>query len=209
MFCRACIFALILVNAVIAFAGKKTGVAITKLPTKTVEIKSLVIPVPKQHCPNWAWAAVVEMMLARQDVAIGQTDWILKANAGELCIETTPDLSEIKHVVTMNHVQPDGSKVHIKGIVTPDATDVGYLVTSVRDQRPLMMLIGGRVLVLQSLDYDEYIYPNNQRMFEIVKMVLLDPFGGKPIVFDRLEDDTSQIGGVFEVRVGPIEPFQD
>ena len=73
-------------------------------------------------------------MLARQDVTIKQTDWILRANAGELCIETTPDLDQIKRVVTMNHVQPDGSKIHIKGIVTPDVTDVGYLVTSVRDQ---------------------------------------------------------------------------
>lgn len=206
---RPCIVALLLVGMLPAAAEKKTGVAITKLPTKTEEIKALLIPVPKQHCPNWAWAAVVEMMLARQDVTIKQTDWILRANAGELCIETTPDLQQIKRVVTMNYVQPDGSKVHLKGIVTPDASDVGYLVTSVRDQRPLMMLIGGRVLVLQSLDYDEYIYPNNQRMFEIVKMSLLDPFGGKPVVFEKTKDDTSQIGGIFEVRVGPIEPFQD
>ena len=209
MFRRICIFALLLACAAPAFAGKKAGAAITKLPTKTVEIKALLIPMPKQHCPNWAWAAVVEMMLARQDVTIKQTDWILRANAGELCIETTPDLDEIKRVVTRNYVQPDGSKIHIKGIVTPDATDVGYLVTSVRDQKPLMMLIGGRVLVLQSVDYDEYIYPNNQRMFEIVKMTLIDPFGGKPVIFDKTTDDTSQIGGVFEVRVGPIEPFQD
>jgi hypothetical protein len=206
---RVWILAVILASAATTLAGNKSGVAITKLPTKTVDIKALLVPVPKQHCPNWAWAAVVEMMLARQDVTIKQTEWILRANAGELCIETTPDLDQIKRVVTMNHVQPDGSKIHIKGIVNPDATDVGYLVTSVRDQRPLMMLIAGRVLVLQSLDYDEYIYPNNQRMFEIVKMTLLDPFGGKPVVFDKATDDTSQIGGVFEVRVGPIEPFQD
>ncbi len=209
MFRRYCLFVPVLACAITSSAEKRTGVSLTKLPTKTEEIKALMIPVPKQRCPNWAWAAAVEMMLARQNVDIKQTDWILKANGGELCVESTPVLDDIKRVVTMNHVQPDGSKIHIKGIVTRDASDVGYIVTSVRDQRPLMMLIGGQVLVLQSVVYDEYIYPNNQRVFEIVKMVLLDPYGGKPVVFDKGVDDTSQIGGIFEVRVGPVEPFQD
>jgi hypothetical protein len=208
MFRRAYILACVLFLALQAFAGKKQGLSLTKLPTATVEIKSLKLPRPRQLCPNWAWAVGVEMMLARQGVDIKQTDWILKANGGELCIESTPVLEDIKHVVEGNFVQPDGSKIHISAIVTKGAPDVGYLVGSLREGRPLLILYNGRVLVLQSLLYDEYIYPNNQRMFEVVKMTMLDPLGGDPIIFDKATDDPARVEGIFEVRVGPIEPFQ-
>jgi hypothetical protein len=205
---RFAIVAAVLACSLTMQAGKKQGLSLAKLPTATVEIKSLAIPVAKQKCPNWAWAAAVEMMLARQGVDIKQTDWILKANGGELCIETTPVLEDIKRAVQGNYVQPDGSKIHIAGIVTKGAPDVGYLVGSLRDERPLLILYGGRVLVLQSVLYDEYIYPNNQRMFEVVKLTLLDPLGGPPVIFDKATDDPALVEGIFEVRVGPIEPFQ-
>lgn len=209
MITRFAILGLLILAAVpAAFAGKKQGLSLTKLPTATVEIKSLKLPHPKQKCPNWAWAVTVEMMLARQGVDIKQSDWILKANGGEVCIESTPVLDDIKHVVDGNYVQPDGSKIHISGLVTKSATDVGYLIGSLREGRPLLILYDGRVLVLQSLLYDEYIYPNNQRMFEVVKMTLLDPLGNDPVIFDKATDDADRVEGIFEVRVGPIEPFQ-
>ena len=208
MFGRISILAIVFCCSSLAFAGKKHGLSLTKLPTATAEIKSLSIPTAKQKCPNWAWAVTVEMMLARQGVDIKQTDWIMKANGGELCIESTPVLEDVKRVVTGNYVQPDGSKIHISGIVTKGATDVGYLVGSLREERPLLILYGGRVLVLQSMIYDEYIYPNNQRMFDVVKMTLVDPLGGAPVVYEKTNDDPMLVEGIFEVRVGPIEPFQ-
>ena len=208
MFRRVSILAIMLAFTVAAHAGKKQGLSLTKLPTASAEIKSLALPLAKQKCPNWAWAATVEMMLARQDVDIKQTDWILKADGGELCIENTPSLERIKRVVEGNYVQPDGSKIHITGIVTKDITDVGYLVGSLREGHPLLILYGGRVLVLQSILYDEYIYPNNQRMFEVVKMTLLDPLGGAPVIYDKTTDDPNRVEGAFEVRVGPVLPFQ-
>ena len=208
MFRRTSILAVVLICTAAAFAGKKQGLSLTKLPTATVEIKSLKITAAKQKCPNWAWAATVEMMLARQGVDIKQSDWIMKANGGEVCIESTPVLDDVKRVVTGNFVQPDGSKVHISGVVTKDVWDVGYLIGSLKEERPLLILYGGRVLVLQSVTYDEYVYPNNQRMFEVEKMTLLDPLGGDPVIFDKSTDDPALVQGAFEVRVGPIEPFQ-
>jgi hypothetical protein len=205
---RLSIIAIVVVCSLPAIAGKKLGVSLTKLPTATVEIKSLKVPHPKQSCPNWAWAAAVEMMLGIQGVDIKQTDWVLKANAGEVCIESAPLLENIKRVVEGNYVQPDGSKIHITGIVTTDVSDVGYLIASLRDGHPLLILYAGRVLVLQGMLYDEYIYPNNQRMYEVVKMTMLDPLGGDPVIFDKSTDEPARVQGVFEVRVGPIQPFQ-
>ena len=208
MFRFLSILAVMLALTLAGYAGKKPGLSLTKLPTASAEIKSLALQLAKQKCPNWAWAATVEMMLARQDVDIKQTDWILKADGGELCIETKPSLEAIKRVVEGNYVQPDGSKIHITGIVTKEVTDVGYLVGSLREGRPLLILYSGRVLVLKAIVYDEYIYPNNQRMFEVVKMTLLDPFGGDPVIFDKSIDDPNRVEGAFEVRVGPVLPFQ-
>ncbi len=190
------------------FGGKPKGAPLTKLPTDSIELKNLRIPKPKQPCPNWAWAAVVQMMLDRQNVTTDQEDWIVKAYGGEVCIETAPVLDDIRRIVTENRVQPDGSKVHLEGVVTKDISDIGYLVGTLREQKPLLILFGGRVLVLKSMDYDEYIYPNNQRMFVILKMTMADPLGGEPVIFDAATDDATQIQGAFEVRVGPIQPFQ-
>ena len=94
------------------------------------------------------------------------------------------------------------------GPIAAHDAQLSDLVGSLRDERPLLILYGGRVLVLQSVLYDEYIYPNNQRMFEVVKLTLLDPLGGPPVIFDKATDDPALVEGIFEVRVGPIEPFQ-
>jgi hypothetical protein len=148
-------------------------------------------------------------MLARQNVDLKQTYWILKANAGELCIETPVSLNALKRTVDGDYVLLDGRQVHLEGVVTPGAPrDVGYLVGSLREGRPLMMLWQGRPMVLQSMDFDEYIYPNNQRMFEAVRLKLVDPLGDAPVVFEKLNHSMSDLGGVFEVRVGPIEHFR-
>jgi hypothetical protein len=52
--------------------------------------------------------------------------------------------------------------------------------------------------------YDEYIYPNDQRMFQIKEIKLVDPLlTGKERErsFVNGRDDLAEIGGVFEVVV--------
>ena len=191
-------------------AGKKPRPTLVKQPPKTAEIADLKIPTPKQACPNWAWATAVELMLEKQNVVdYKQTYWILKSAAGELCIETPIDLDQLKHWVDGDYKLMDGSDVHFEGtVVSGPPQDVGYLIRLLQEGRPALVLWRGRPLILQSVEYDEYIYPNNQRMYEARKLTMLDPLAKDPIVFDKTKDDPADLGGVFEVRVGPIEHWR-
>jgi len=209
---RAVVILLLAVSVFPLWAGKRKQVAtLAKQPPKTVEIAGLAVPKPKQACPNWAWAAAVELMLEKQNVVdYKQTYWILKSAAGELCLETPIDLDQLKQWIDDDYILNDGNHVHFEAVVTPGAPqDVSDLISLLRDGHPAMILWRGRVYVLQGLEYDEYIYPNNQRMFEARKLILLDPLGGKdPVVFEKLKDDAEDLGGVLAVKVGPVEHWR-
>jgi hypothetical protein len=204
---RLPILASILLFTFPAFAGKKPGATLVKLPPQTVELKNVNLVRPKQPCLNWAWAALVEMMLAKQDAAdLKQTDWILRANAGEVCIETPVDLDAIKHVVDGEHVLMNGRTVRFESVVAKGVpNDMGYLIQSLQNGTILMVLWRGRPMLLQSLEYDQYIYPNDQRMYEARKLTFVDPVSGNSEVFEKLNNDASELGGVFEVRVLPVQ----
>jgi hypothetical protein len=209
MFRRLVIFGFLILS-IIAVAQKKSQFSMVKLPPKTVAIENLQIPHPKQPCPNWAWAVAVQLMLNRQNVMdITQSDWVLKAFSGELCVDVPVDLHMIKRVVDGNYILLDGRHVQLEAIVTDGApTEVGYLVHSVETGMPLLVLWRGRPMVLQAIEYDESIYPNNQRMFEARKLTLVDPISGKSETFDKSKDDTAEIGGMLEVKVEEVKPLQ-
>lgn len=204
------VFIFVLLAALPCFAGKKPLPTLVKLDPQSVELAALHIPAPKQPCPNWAWAATVQRMLELQGVIdFKQDDLVLKAYAGEVCIETTPDFAALKQKIDGDYTLLDSRKVHIEAVVTPGSPrDVGHLIERLRKGRVLLMLVAGKPLVLQALEYDEYIYPNDQRMFEARKLTFFDPLSGKPVVFEKLKDDAGTIDGIFEVRVGPIEHFR-
>jgi hypothetical protein len=208
MFRRCQLVACVFLLSCMVFAGKKPNATLVKLPPQTVELKDFKAIRAKQPCPNWAWAAIVEMMLAHQDVPdMTQTDWILKANAGEVCIETPVDLESVKRVIDGDYVLLANRKVHIETVVTPGApSDVGYLIQNVQAGNPLLLLWHGRPMAVQAIEYDEYIYPNNQRMYEVLKLTMVDPVTGKTELFDKAKDSPSEIGGALEVRVSPL-PF--
>ena len=203
---------LLIISALPLLAGDKkvTLGPLVKRDPQTAEIKDLQVPKPKQACPNWAWAAVVQLMLEKQNVTdYPQTYWVLKSAAGELCIESPIDLNQLKHWVEGDYILSDSSHVHFGGIVTPGAPqDVAHLVALLREGHPVMVIWQGRACVLKSIEYDEYIYPNNQRMFEARKLVLVDPLAKDPVLIDKTKDDLSQFGGVFELKVGPIDHFR-
>jgi len=205
---RAAIF--LFLFTVPLWGGKKPRPTLVREDPKTVEIAGLTVPKPKQACPNWAWASAVELILEKQDVVdYKQTYWIMKSAGGELCIESAVDLDQLKRWIDGDYKLPDGSDVHFETTVTPGAPqDVGYLIRLLQEGHPAMVLWQGRPLVLQAVEYDEYIYPNAQRMFEARKLTMIDPLAKDPVVFDKTKDDPKDMGGVLEVKVGPVEHFR-
>lgn len=201
---------LLLLSALPLSADKNTAALPLKKPPQTAEIAHLDVPKPQQPCPNWAWAAAFELMLAEQNVSdYKQTYWVMKSAGGELCIEKPIDLDRLKQLVDGDYKLSDGNDVHFQAVVTPGApTDVSYFVSQLQQGQTAMILWRGKVYVLQAIEYDEYIYPNGQRMFGARKLTLVDPLTERAEIFDRTKDDPSEIGGVFEVKVGPVDPFK-
>ncbi|HUN87809.1 MAG TPA: hypothetical protein VMU28_03400 [Terriglobales bacterium] len=205
---RAAILPLLLLSALPLPAGKSAAVPLMKKPTQTAEIPNLGVPKPKQNCPNWAWAAAIQLMLAEQKIAdFDQTYWVMKSAGGELCIEKPIDLDDLKQLVDGDYKLSDGGDIHLQGIITPGApTDVIYFADQLKQGQTALLLWRGRPYLLQAIEYDEYIYPNGQRMFEARTLTLLDPLTRQAEVFEKTKDDPSELGGVFEVKVGPVNP---
>ena len=199
--------------AVPAWAGKtkkQINPMLVKKPPQTAEIASLAVPQPKQACPNWAWAAALQLLLEEQQVTgFDQQYWVMKSAGGELCIEKPVDLDRLKQWVEGEYVLNDGSHAEFDATITLGAPqDVSYLVSQLQNGRTAMVLWKGRPCVLKAIEYDEYVYPNGQRTFEARKLTLVDPLEKAPIVFDKTKDDIADIGGMFEVKVGPVDHFK-
>ncbi|HET9695861.1 MAG TPA: hypothetical protein VFP40_03275 [Terriglobales bacterium] len=206
----AACFCLFLLMICSAQAGKpKPRPTLVKLDPQTETIEDLKLAEPKQSCLNWEWASIVEASLGRQGLSLSQTDLVLKANGGEVCALAAIELVDIKKTVEGIYVQPDGSKVEVDAVILPGVPrDVGYLLGRIRDQRPLLILWRGHPYALKAIEYDEYVYPNDQRMYEARKLMLLDPESGKLVTFDKEKDNALDLGGTLEVRVGPIQHFR-
>lgn len=201
---------LLLVMVYSAHAGKpKPRPTLVKLDPQTEEIAELKLAEPKQACPNWQWASIAEAALASQGFSLGQTDMILKANGGEVCTLAAVELNDIKKALQGIYVQPDGSKVEVEAVILPGVPrDVGYLIGRIRDKKPLLILWRGHPYALKAIEYDEYVYPNDQRMYEARKLTLLDPESGKELIFDKEKDNALDLGGTLELRVGPVQHFR-
>jgi hypothetical protein len=90
---------------------------------------------------------------------------------------------------------------YISGAPTPDD-----LIAPLRQGRPVLLFWKTRALVVRAIVYDEFIYPNDQRMFVIREIKLVDPLlTGKQreSSFVTGQDNAADIGGTLEVVVIP------
>ncbi|MGI9103236.1 MAG: hypothetical protein ACR2IF_12435 [Terriglobales bacterium] len=196
-------------------AGKKpSAVPLMKLPPKTAEVAALALPPLGQKCANWAWASELEVMLKGQQVSLNQNYWVQKANGGEVCVETLPSLEDLTRLVDGAYVLDDGRKVRLVSKAIDGAPGIpDDVIGPLREGRPLLMFWKGRALAVRAVVYDEYIYPNGQRMFQIREMKMVDPLlPGKDgeLGFVTGRDDASQITGIYRVVVEPVktQPWQ-
>jgi hypothetical protein len=195
-----------------AGAGKKPpkGAPLTRLPGKSAEIANLALPAPAQKCQNWAWAVAIETMLQAQNVPLKQNFWVQKVNGSEICVDALPAPDLLARAIDGRYVLDDGRKVRLESRyfaapITPDD-----LIAPVRQGTPLLLFWNARAFVLRGLVFDEYIYPNGQRMFEIREIKLLDPLAPakqRELSFLNGRDDPAELSGVFLVIVIPETPM--
>jgi hypothetical protein len=195
--------------------AKKNGSNILQqLPQGSVTVEGLVISSPKQNCENWLWAAEVETILKAQKIDLPQTYWITQANLGEVCVDAPVDLEAIAALIERDYQLEDGSKFHLTALRTLGApTDMGHIISSLRQGRPFILLWKGHPLLVTGMVYDEYGYPNGQRMYEVRDIEMLDllyPDGDERRTrsFVKGTDNLDEIGGILEVISEPIRHFR-
>jgi hypothetical protein len=190
---------------------KPKGAPLMRLPDQTVELTAFWLPTPLQKCANWAWAAAVEAMLKAQQVTIKQNEWVQKANYGEVCIDPLPAPETLAKVIDGAYVLDDGRHVRLESrYITGPPTIPDDLIAPLRLGLPVLLFWKSRALVVRAATYDEYIYPNGQRMFQIKEIKLVDPLlTGKQreLSFVNGRDDPAEIGAVFHVIVVPEKQF--
>ena len=206
---RRAAIAVLLVVAALA-ADKKKGVPLTKLPPQTAAVADLKLPPPAQPCTSYAIAIGVEAMLRVQKVALDQHYWVQKANGGELCIDPLPDLERLSKVINGTYTLDDGRKVALEMHVIPGAPTIpDDAIAPLRDGIPLLVLWKSRVYVLHGIVYDEYIFPNGQRMFQLKELQLTDPLAPakeREVSFKTGTDDPADISAIIRIQATPINP---
>lgn len=180
-------------------------------PNQAVDINGLKVPEPAQKCENFGWAAGLELMLRMQGVQLDQKYWITKMEGGELCREQLRPMDELAQAVDGEYQLDSGPKVRLKTKYTVGAPAVlDDMIVSIREGSPWLFVWKGRAYLVDGLLYDEYIGPNNARIFMVKEIKLLDPLVGKDdpqrqVTFVRGRDNLADVDGTMVVRATPIE----
>jgi hypothetical protein len=195
-------------------AKKNASNILQQLPQGSVTVEGLIPATPRQNCDNWLWAAEVETILKTQKIDLPQTYWVQQANLGEVCVDAPVDLESLASLIDRDYQLEDGSKFHLTAVRTAGApTDMGHIISSLHQGRPFILLWKGHPLLVTGMVYDEYGYPNGQRMYEAVEIDMLDLLYSdgderRNRSFVKGTDNMDEIGGTLEVISEPIRHFR-
>lgn len=207
MLLRALIIALLLA-APLAADQKNKGAPLVKLPPQAIDLPAITLSAAAQSCTNYAVAVAVETMLRAQEVALDQHFWVQKAYGGELCIDPMPDFDRFTRAINGTYVLDDSRKIKLEAQIIPGAPTIpDDAIAPLRQGIPLLVFWKSRAYILHGVVYDEYIYPNGQRMFQLreLKMTdLLAPAKQREVSFVNGTDDPADIAAIVLVKVATI-----
>ncbi len=195
---------LLLLSAFVYGGDKKKQAQSYKLkPDQTADIAADKLSTAKQECENWAVAAGLETMLAKQGVQLDQSYWIMRLNYGELCAPGMPSIDELTKLVNREVVLADGRHAKLELQYVPGApTNIDGLVYGLQLQNISLLVYRGHTYYLAGATYDEYIGVDGGRMLQVKELRLANTFAGKPgITFLRGRDNPDDIQGIATVSV--------
>ncbi len=184
----------------------KRGIYLSRRPDLIAEVKVKLVHA-RQPCENYAWAAALQTLLAAQDVDLPQDYWIDKADGGQ-CRDHAISLEETARLLDGEYTLPtaDGArKARLTTEVTLGTPQNDPLLAALIQGRPALLLWKQRAYVLYGALYDEFTYPNGQRLFDIRELRLLDPQAphgqSDTATFDTRSDDPADLGGILLISV--------
>lgn len=209
---RKVLCAALLLAALVARAEKKPiPVPLRKLADQAVEVGGIQSPPLAQRCTNWAWAATIETVLRIQRVPLDQRFWVMRLNSGELCLDELPSFEELVLAIDGEYVIGVNHKAQLKASYARGAPTVpDQMITSLRAGMPMIFFWKGHPYLMVGMSYDEYIGPNNARIFHVKQMKLLDPMVAENdpqriVVFNRDQDNIADIDGTMTVQATIVE----
>ena len=207
---RRVLILVVLLSLPLAADKKYKGAPLAKLPDQKADIADLKLPAASQPCTSYAWAVAVETMLKAQDVPLDQHFWVQKAIGGELCIDPPPDLDRLTRSFNGTYVLNDGRKVALEMKVIAGAPTIpDDAIAPLKQGRPALVFWKSRAYVLRGAVYDEYLFPNGQRMYQIKELKLLDPLAPpkqREVSFVNGTDDPADITALVIVIATPLNP---
>lgn len=170
---------------------------------QTADLHSVTVATAKEKCENWAMAAGLETLLARQKVALDQTFWVRRMYYGELCVEKIPSIERLAQAINQDFVLDDGRHVRLEMHFTPGApTNIDAVLAGLQRDEPSLLLWHGHPFYLMGATYDEHIRSDGMRFFEIKELRLADTFAGEPAAtFQKGRDNAAELGGIVTVGV--------
>jgi hypothetical protein len=190
-----------------AHARKQAApIQVERHPSLKEMIPDINVPLPRQPCENWAWAAAIEALLAQQEVPLKQDYWVDRADGGSVCLDHTPSMEDTVNLIRGDYTLDNGRKVHLNARFNTGApTNIGALILRLRSGQPSLLLWKDHAYVLSGIVYDEFVYPTGQKRFEIRELELIDPAAkpgpGRHVLFLKGIDDPNDIGGTLEITV--------
>ncbi len=202
---------LVLLAGVAWAEDKPPVITLLARPNQVVDINGLKVPAPAQKCENFGWAAGLELMLRLQGVSLDQKYWITKIEGGELCQEQLRPMEELAQAVDGEYLLDSGHKVRLKTKYTKGApTVLDDMIVSIREGSPWLFVWKGHPYLVDGMMYDEFIGPNNNRIFVVKEIKLLDPLAApddpqRQVTFVRDRDRVEDVDGTMSVRATPVE----
>lgn len=186
-------------------ADQKTQTYYVK-PDQAVDLASDVkLVTAKQDCENWALAAGVETMLAKQNVALDQNFWVMRMSGGELCLDKLPNMETLTQVVNKEFVLDDGRHVRLEThFVRGAPVNIDAVIAGLRLQQVSLLLWQGHPYYLTGITYDEHIGADGTRYFTVKELRLANTFAKQPgASFQKGRNNPEDIGGILSVTVLP------
>ncbi len=202
---RICLVLLLLSSC--ALAGDKKGFTLTRHPFLSVEARDLEAAVAAQPCTNFAWSAALEIVLRAQQVPLDQQYWAEKTS-GLRCLDEPFSFDDMAAWIDGEYTVGADDRLHKvrleTRIVTGAPTLGDDLIADLKAGRPALLFWKQRSYVLYGLLYDEYVYPNGQRNFQLRELRLIDPLRARGaerrVTFHADVDDPNDINGVLRIH---------
>ena len=183
-------------------ADKKQQQSFYLKPDQSADLASdTKLTTAKQSCENWALAAGLETMLQRQNVALDQNFWVIRMNAGELCLSELPTIEALTQTVNKEFVLDDGRHVRLEIQFTPGPpVSIDPVIAGLKLQQVTLLLWRGHPYYLTGVTYDERIGRDGTRFFEVKEIRLVNTFARLPgVTFQKGRDNPDEIQGILSV----------